>query len=947
MNETQKQQILELMVDAKEATKTENAVPPDIAAEIQSITKDIGMQIPPKQPGDKDTAGTKAASAHREPQTHSDDSKPNQENNKEEDIKCDIKLVRRKIRQDALGSHSEAFLTSFDTLPPGTVYKGGDIEFTFDDYTYKKALTDKNKGLKKMLKQLEEEKCSLPLASVLEKNPELLSPKQKLRFDSKALADDARKIKQILSDAFIEFQRERYAHLKEEGVDDLEARKMALSVFMQKMPLVAASSARLQVMLQGSDEEKAIASAVIMEAWSTAFAEYRTEIDKDIDELSTEQLQKIADGHMKESKEQFKNARKGAGDMLMDYHNDLGFVFLGAFCPPLFFLAVLPLVLPFITAAVTKNKAYAAERKISGIHRKIDERIEIATAATVSRGVVSDWIKCNTEGMAPEFMRQINSKESDGYLNKLTERHIRIRDMISALFKNNFEKQITIDSHEHTMFASECGKIGKMLEDEFKKPLVEITSDSVTSYKKILRTITESLPSEEQKAKEKKEGKRKRTVSENILEVVKSVADNKDMDGMSVFDIYKGHTLDDFGSLRDSSEENKDKVYKGEASALSTDQLAAFVKYKSAYDLNDFFKNNNHSFLTEDKVTIDAVDLDMRLRSMMSYDTAMSRRNSHKPKSGLDFLDAAFGFEHSENLKDKTFWSELEKTSEFDSIRKNLGENSLDLLKRLVIASAMAESYNTQLGSIGDNGDDFFKLPGTAPLYKYYQDAAKELEEIKGELGDVNFSLFDSACSKITDKSIADARGYDSAKQAEYDQLHERYMALVGYYGQIKKSATEIKNKHGEDNTEYMKKKNELDEIQKLKVQAGKETKKFQSENHDIYLANEITARTIQMYIEQIRNGAYKKKSEEVDREFNTIGIKDSRAAEAYFEDEKGLKEYILKNYTPLSLAGNETSLTAAQEAMALITVAREEGIDRIPISMSAPDNNIGAEAEL
>jgi len=105
---------------------------------------------------------------------------------------------------------------------------------------------------------------------------------------------------------------------------------MAISVFMQKIPSVAASSARLQVMLQGSEEERDLAAAMIMEAWSSAFADYRISIDDDISGLTTEQLQKIADGYRTEAADQFKKASAETSKFLMDYQNDLGFVFLAA-----------------------------------------------------------------------------------------------------------------------------------------------------------------------------------------------------------------------------------------------------------------------------------------------------------------------------------------------------------------------------------------------------------------------------------------------------------------------------------------------------------------------------------------------------------------------------------------------------------------------------------------
>ncbi len=259
------------------------------------------------------------------------------------DAKCGIKtLVRKVIRQGIENAAAETFLASFDNLPPETAYRGGDIEFTFDDHAYKDRLIKRNPELKNALMQMEKEQVPLPLASIMESNPELfLAPvnekssqdkdkKPAFRFNPMDLAADMRNIKKVLSESFTEFQRERYSHLNEEGITDQQARRMAISVFMQKIPSVAASSARLQVMLQGSEEERDLAAAMIMEAWSSAFADYRISIDDDISGLTTEQLQKIADGYRTEAADQFKKASAETSKFLMDYQNDLGFVFLAA-----------------------------------------------------------------------------------------------------------------------------------------------------------------------------------------------------------------------------------------------------------------------------------------------------------------------------------------------------------------------------------------------------------------------------------------------------------------------------------------------------------------------------------------------------------------------------------------------------------------------------------------
>lgn len=853
------------------------------------------------------------------------------------ETKCGVKLVRKVIRQGVENPFAETFLASFNDLPPETSYKGRDIEFTFDDHAYKEKLIKRNPELKNVFKRLEKEQVSLPLASIMENEPELfLSPVKKnknqkedkkpaFRFDPQDLAADMRNIKKVLSESFTEFQRERYSHLKEEGVNDQQARKMALSVFMQKIPAVAASSARLQVMLQGSEEERDLAAAMIMEAWSSAFADYRISIDDDISELTTEQLQKIADGYRTEAADQFKKASAETSKFLMDYQNDLGFVFLAAFCPPLFFIAVIPLLLPFAKAAYTGRKAYAEDRKISGIHRKIDERIEIATAATVSRGVVSDWIECNLKGVAPEFMRQINKSDGDGYLDKLTERHIRIRDMIGSLFKNNFEKTFTVGSGEHQKYEGECLQISRMLEQEFSAPLMEITSDSLSSYKKALRMITEKLPDE---TVGNNVSKKDTSVSEQILGLLNTLADpdkNKG-NGTSLFDIYKGYTLEDFGAMHTGSQ-GEDSMYKGEASALSLDQLTEFVKYKTADDLNKF-QNAGYTCFRDDGVTPEAVDLDMRLRSMVSYDTLLSRRDSHQAHAGLDFLDAAFGFEHLPELKEKAFWGELAQTEEFRAISDDIGSESIDLFKRLVISCGMAESYDAQLANIKKNGDDFFALPGTAAVYCYYRDAAKDITDLTARIGEKNMALFSMACEKTAGKSIGSAREQELDYFTEKSKMEEKYRAMKVGMSMQKDLLQKIERQSGAGSKEYKQAAEELAKTDAMVKDATRELLTFRAENHDIYLANEIAARTAQKYMEQIRNGEYREFDEKMDREFSRIYSIDSKNVGPLLkegQDDK-LKKHVLDNYMPLSLAGNETSLTAANEAMALINVNSGRG---------------------
>lgn len=853
------------------------------------------------------------------------------------DAKCGIKLVRKVIRQGIENAAAETFLASFDNLPPETAYRGGDIEFTFDDHAYKDRLITRNPELKNALMRMEKEQVSLPLASIMESKPELfLAPvnekssqdkdkKPALRFNPMDLAADMRNIKKVLSESFTEFQRERYSHLNEEGITDQQARRMALSVFMQKIPSVAASSARFQVMLQGSEEERDLAAAAIMEAWSSAFADYRAAIDNDISGLTTEQLQKIADGYRTEAADQFKKASAETSKFLMDYQNDLGFVFLAAFCPPLFFIAVIPLLLPFAKAAYTGRKAYAEERKISGIHRKIDERIEIATAATVSRGVVSDWIECNLKGVAPEFMRQINESDGDGYLDKLTERHVRIRDMVGSLFKNNFEKTFTVGSGEHQKYEGECRQISHMLEQEFGTPLMDVISDSLSSYKKVLKTITKKLPDE---TVDGNVSNKEIPVSERILGLLNSLAepDENNTHGTSLFDIYKGYTLEDFGAMHTGSQ-GEDSMYKGEASALSLDQLTEFVKYKAADDLNKF-QNAGYTCFRDDGVTPEAVDIDMRLRSMVSYDTLLARRDSHQAHAGLDFLDAAFGFEHLPELKEKAFWGELEKTEEFKTISADIGKEGMDLFKRLVISCGMAESYDAQLTNIRKNGDEFYNLPGTAVVHCYYRDAAKDITDLTSRIGEKNLSLFSEACRKTAEKNTLSAKEQEDNYLIEKNKMEERYVAVKSDMVAQRAFLNNIKKQQGEESDEYKKATEELVKTEKLAEDIKNEMFTWRAENRDIYLANEIAARTAQKYIEQIRQGTYREVNENKDREFSRIYSIDSKNVGPLLtegQDDK-LKKHVLDNYMPLSLAGNETSLTAANEAMALININSGRG---------------------
>lgn len=113
----------------------------------------------------------------------------------------------------------------------------------------------------------------------------------------KRVAEECCAIKESLKNAFLDYQRTRYEWLRMEGVTDAEARERAAVALCQHIGEITQNHATLIAMLQGTKRQRYVAAGAIMEAWSTASIEYRDELDKDIENLTPNELEKIAEGN--------------------------------------------------------------------------------------------------------------------------------------------------------------------------------------------------------------------------------------------------------------------------------------------------------------------------------------------------------------------------------------------------------------------------------------------------------------------------------------------------------------------------------------------------------------------------------------------------------------------------------------------------------------------------
>lgn len=768
----------------------------------------------------------------------------------------------------------EAVLTDFDALAPKQIYRGGNIEFMFEDRNLKERL---KKGLPGGLKAKMAEGIrsgTLPLADFIESvDPKDRAGREYLKqfqFSPKEIADDLRNIKEKLAESFTAFQKERYEALASPEMDDEAARKEALSSLIRQIPEIAASHARLQVMLQGTDREREYAAAALMEAWANAMAQYRAEIDEEIASLTPEQLTKIADEMNKTYDAQFHKATNDLSNIVSNYQNDLGYVFMAAFCPPMLLLAAAPILIPFAKAGVTKFSADSKRRKSQEQYRQIDERIEIAASITSAKGVVEDWIESSLNGTLPSFLRDLAGGTESEYFKEIDRKNEGVKEVISPLLKASFEKKFEAGSPEETMFRSECAKAAALIAKLDKECSHKLERGS--SYMDNLKKINKGMELDPEAPPTAKILQLVRTMSSGKIEEDGKIIQSAET---SLFDVYRAYSSGELGS----SAIPENDIDKGSACALSRDDMREFIRAKIASEGTMAAAGGlrkEDTVLKEINNRSDLLDLDMQLRCMVSYDTMLTTRDSHKPKAGLDYLDAAFGFEHRKDLKDDTFWGKVENSSYFTDIKRKAGDDALENLQRLMIAGAMAESYAAQLDNIRDSKIE--KTYGTYLLYEYYQSAKNEIEDLKGKLGEDNLRTFSSICSDISSDAAGRAGRFDPV---EYERADAISASDAGEYRQ---------------------------------------------KNLDIHLAAEVAAITSAKHISEIMGGMYEIEGEEdivkASRKGSFEFWKGYRAAAEANKGEISMDDVdILRSFTALSLAANETSLRPGIEGLSRETV--------------------------
>lgn len=783
-----------------------------------------------------------------------------------------MKIVQlRKIKGT---EKREAVLTDFDALTPKQVYRGGNIEFMFEDRDLKEKL---KKGLLGGLKaKLTEDIRSgtLPLADFIESvDPKDRAGREYLKqfqFSPKEIADDLRNIKEKLADSFTSFQKQRYEILASPETDDETARREALSSLIRQIPEIASSHARLQVMLQGTDREREYAAAALMEAWANAMAQYRAEIDEEIAKLTPDQLEKIADEMNKTYDAQFHKAKNDLSNIISNYQNDLGYVFMAAFCPPMLILAAAPVLIPFAKAEITKFSADSKRRKSQEQYRQIDERIEIAASITSAKGVVEDWIESSLNGTLPSFLRDLAGGTGSEYFKEIDRKNEGVKEVISPLLRASFEKKFEAGSPEETMFRSECTKAAALIAKLDKE--CSYKPERGSSYTDNLKKINREMELDPEAPPTAKILQLVHAMSAGTIEADGKIIQSAET---SLFDVYRAYSSGELGS----SATPENDIDKGSACALGREDMREFIRAKIASEGTMAAAGGlrkEDTVLKEINNRSDLLDLDMQLRCMVSYDTMLTTRDSHKPKAGLDYLDAAFGFGHREDLKDDTFWGRVEKNSHFSDIKRKTGDDALENLQRLMIAGAMAESYAAQLGNI--RGSKMEKTYGTYLLYEYYQTAIHEIEELRGKLGEDNLRIFSSICAEISSDASRSAGRFDPV---EYERADAISAGDAGEYRQ---------------------------------------------KNLDIHLAAEVAAITSAKHVSEIMGGMYEIEGEEeivkASRKGSFEFWKGYRAAAESNKGEISLDDTdVLRSFTALSLAANETSLRPGVEGLARETV--------------------------
>lgn len=834
-----------------------------------------------------------------------------EEDKKDKSNICAIKIAQ--LVEDIETGAENIVFNDIDKLPPKHAYKGGNVEFMFEDKTFtdKLAVYIKEHDIKLKIPPTAKH-GSLIYADLMELK-ENQATLDTLQFKGTEIANDLRNIKKGLSEAFVTFQRDRFSALNEPGTDDTEACRRSLLNLTQKIPEIAGNHARLQVMLQGTELERDIASAAIMETWSTAMAQYRADIDADIDKLKPEQLEKIAENLRKKAEDKLYKASHSVENLVSDYQNDLGLIFLGSFCGPLFIIAVLPFVLPYLFALNDQSKADVAIAKSVEQYKQIDQKIEIAAALTSSRKVVEDWIQYSVAGNLPSLTKQLSDPQSD-YMKNSHKRFCEIRDIITPLEKANFTKEFEAGSPEEQAFKAECFNAASLINSIKSEKIPVDMSEEI--YLKALHRIDNIAKIT--KGDKNDVFNKSNNISEKILALVNGVSKETSQTnilGTSLFDSYKSTAVNDFGSGGVNIDPEK-----GDNSSLTRKQMRMYIENKIKLNIPDLSKNNKEldgmmqNKILNDKISNNAVDIDMALRCMVSHDTTLTRRNPDSPKSGLDFLDAAFGFEHSTELAKDTFWGQLKEY--------NYSPEDIESFKRLLIASAMAESYKSQYIAIANNGIE--NTYGAYHVFDYYTLAVNDIEEMKEKLGENKIKDFADISEKISSES-ATKPDYNKEEHSRLEMEYKIAKQQSQLYKQEVDAFGNEKDIPADKTKEYETKFNEWKlrekEEERTKIDAGV----YMAKHLGVHQATEITAITASKYAQiALDKNSYALDNIDIDKDtirrraygalknfFNPSNINKTLESMKAVEGtgNEGMPPSMVNEFTALSLAGNQSLL--------------------------------------
>ena len=257
----------------------------------------------------------------------------------------------------------------------------------------------------------------------------------------KRVAEECCAIKESLKNAFLDYQRTRYEWLRMEGVTDAEARERAAVALCQHIGEITQNHATLIAMLQGTKRQRYVAAGAIMEAWSTASIEYRDELDKDIENLTPNELEKIAEGNKEAAEKKWIELSREAGHITGGGHNIGALALLATFSGPLLFLALLPVIIPAIQQANELHNAHK-NRETAVKHReKIDERIDVMSSLMGANEVLADYIRRQLKGEKTP----VGIEESG---RKAVEIYRKARETVGPFYKKYFENKIEVGSEE-------------------------------------------------------------------------------------------------------------------------------------------------------------------------------------------------------------------------------------------------------------------------------------------------------------------------------------------------------------------------------------------------------------------------------------------------------------------------------------------------------------------